>query len=48
MDANFLHYSIYNRFLHRQPCACVRKLFLLENSLKQLTRFLPNLTGTVP
>ena len=31
MDANFLYYSIYDRFIQRQPCACVCKLFLLKN-----------------
>ena len=24
MDANFFHYSIYDRFIQRQPCECVR------------------------
>ena len=24
MDANFFYYSIYDRFIQRQPCACVR------------------------
>ena len=23
MDANFFYYSIYDRFIQRQPCACV-------------------------
>ena len=23
MDANFFYYSIYDRFVQRQPCACV-------------------------
>ena len=23
MDANFFHYSIYDRFIQRQPCACL-------------------------
>ena len=24
MDANIYYYSIYDRFIQRQPCACVR------------------------
>ena len=24
MDANFFHYFIYDRFIQRQPCACMR------------------------
>ena len=24
IDANFFHDSIYNRFIQRQPCACMR------------------------
>ena len=24
MDANFFYYSIYDRFIQRQPCACMR------------------------
>ena len=45
MDAN---YSIYDRFIQRQPCACMRvfvNFFLKKNSQKLLTGFLPNFTG---
>ena len=34
MDADFFYYSIYDRFIQRQLCACIRKLFfkkLLRN-----------------
>ena len=24
MDASFFYYSIYDRFIQRQPCACMR------------------------
>ena len=45
MDANFFYYSFYDRFIQRQPCACVRKLFILKSSQKLLTGFFPNFTG---
>ena len=46
MDANFFYYSIYDRFIQREPCACVCKLFLLKTfPQKLLTGFLPNFTG---
>ena len=46
MNADFFDYSIHNRFIQRQPCACVRKLFVFEKLLlKLLTGFLPNFTG---
>ena len=32
MDANFFYYSIYDRFIQRQPCACMH---LLTFSLKK-------------
>ena len=28
MDANFFFYSIYDRFIQRQPCACMRASIL--------------------
>ena len=32
MDANFFYYCIYDRFIQRQPCACVHLLtFSLKN-----------------
>ena len=43
MDANFFYYSIYDRFIQRQPCACVH---LLTFSLKKL--LLKLLTGLLP
>ena len=45
MDADFFYYSVYDRFIQRQPFACVRKLFLKKTSQKLLTGFLPNFTG---
>ena len=46
MDANFFYYSIIDRFIQRQPYACVCKLFLLKTfPQKLLTGFLPNFTG---
>ena len=49
MDANFFYHSIYDRFIQRQPCACVRafvNFFLGKKTSpqKQLTVFLPNFT----
>ena len=49
MDANFFHYSIYDRFIQRQPCACIHAcvhlltLTLKKTSQKQLTGLLQNL-----
>ena len=31
MDANFLYYSIYDRFIQRQPCACMRACIACVN-----------------
>ena len=48
MDANFFYYSIYDRFIQRQPCVCIRALvnFFFEKLLRNsLTGFLPNFTG---
>ena len=48
MDANFFYYSIYDRFIQRQPCACMRafvNFFFKKTSQKVLTGFLPNFTG---
>ena len=50
MDANFFYYSIYDKFIQRQPCACMRafvnfKKLLLRSYWKPLTEFLPNFTG---
>ena len=50
MDANFFYYSIYDRFVQRQPCACVCacvcafvNFFFKKTSLqKLLTGLLPN------
>ena len=49
MDANFFYYSIYDRFIQGQPCACVHVcVHLLTFSLKKtspkklLTGLLPN------
>ena len=50
MDANFFYYSIYDRFIQRQPCACVCACvcafvnFFFKNTSpqKQLTGLLPN------
>ena len=36
MDANFFNYSIYDRFIQRQPCVCVHAcVHLLTFSLKK-------------
>ena len=40
MDANFFYYSIYDRFIQRQPCVCMRvcmhvSVHLLTFSLKK-------------
>ena len=44
MDANFFYYSIYDRFIQRQACTCICKLFLCKSSPQKLmTGFLPNL-----
>ena len=55
MDANFFHYSIYDRFImmdlhvYRQPCAYVYvfvNFFFKKLLLRNLlTGFLPNFTG---
>ena len=45
MDANFFYYSIYDRFIQRQPCALVYKLFFSKTSWKLLTGVLPNFAG---
>ena len=49
MDANFLHYSIYDRFIQRQPSVCVRasvNIFFQKTSpQKLLTELLPNFKG---
>ena len=29
MGANFFYYSIYDRFIQRQPCACMRACILV-------------------
>ena len=46
MDANFLYYSIYDRFIQRQPCACMRAFvnffFKKTSPQKLLTGLLPN------
>ena len=49
MDANFFYYSIYDRFIQIQPCACMHAcVHLLTFSVKktspqkQLTRLLPD------
>ena len=45
MDANFIYYSIYDRFIQRQPYACVQLLtFSLKKTSPQklLTGLLPN------
>ena len=50
MDANFLYYSIYDRFIQRQPCACMRVcmrafvnfFFKKTSPQKLLTGLLPN------
>ena len=48
MDANFSYYSIYDRFIQRQPCACVcvhPSTFAL--TLSQMTNFRPFQTDRV-
>ena len=45
MDANFFHYSIYDRFIQTQPCVCLQTVFLKKTSQKLLTGFLPNFAG---
>ena len=50
MDSNFFYHSIYDRFIQRQPRACVRGSvnFLFKKPLlsqKLLTGFLPYTTG---
>ena len=45
MDVDFFHNSIYDRFIQRQPCVRVCKLFLQKTSQKLLTGFLPNFIG---
>ena len=49
MDADFFYYSVYDRFIQRQPCACVHaRVHLLTFSLKKtspqklMTGLLPN------
>ena len=47
MDANFFYFSIYDRFIQRQPCACILfefvNFFFKKPSLqKLLTGLLPN------
>ena len=36
MDVNFFYYSIYDRFIQRQPCACMRAFvnFFFKKLLK--------------
>ena len=47
MDANFFYYSMYDRFIQRQPCACVHAcVHLLTFSLKKTSQKL--LTGLLP
>ena len=49
MDVNFFYYSIYDRFIRRQPCACIHAFvnffFKKTSPQKLLTGFLPNFTG---
>ena len=48
MDAYFFYYSIYDRFIQRQPYACVHpsiNLSLKDFSQKLLTGFLLDFTG---
>ena len=49
MDANFFYYSIYDRFILRQPCVCVHAFvnffFKKASPQKLLIGFLPNFTG---
>ena len=46
MDGNVFYYSIYDRFMQRQPCACLHAcVHLLTFSLKKTSPqklFLPN------
>ena len=35
MDANFCYYSIFDRFIQRQPCACVCKVFFRKFLLRK-------------
>ena len=54
MDANFFYDSIYDRFIQRQPCACMRAcmracvcaffnfFFKKTSPQKLLTELLPN------
>ena len=50
MDANFFYYSIYDRFIQRQPYACMRAcmcafvnfFFKKTSPQKLLTGLLPN------
>ena len=54
MDVNLFYYCIYDRFIQRQPCACVRACvcafvnFFFKKAFPQklLTGLLPN--GSVP
>ena len=51
MDANFFYYSIYDRFIQRQPCMCMRafvNFFFEETSQKLLTGLLPNFLSSLP
>ena len=49
MDANFMYDSIYDRFIQRQPSACVRasvNFFLKKKTPQKLiTGSVPNFTG---
>ena len=31
MDADFFYHSIYDRFIQRQPCACMLLFIVTEN-----------------
>ena len=53
MDADFFYYSTYDRFIQRQPCACMGawvhacvcafvNFFFKKTSQKLLTGLLPN------
>ena len=47
MDTNFFYYSMYDKFIQRQPCAYMRAcVHLLTFSLKKLPQKL--LTGLLP
>ena len=53
MDANFFYYSIYDRFIQRQPCACMRAcmhacVHLLTFSLKKKKTSKKLVTGLLP